>query len=148
MLLSTINAKRNTENVDVVQDAAKVREKISASLKLVDEDEKKDRTSRVRQVVTSVSEHISIHDREICFILVTVNSYTLHSRNILLNALMNIQSPDDCILFEKKRKLLRKCVVNYFIKKLVYRDTYEERKKKQISQHAIMILSLMYYKSK
>ncbi|XP_018368714.1 PREDICTED: uncharacterized protein LOC108764824 isoform X1 [Trachymyrmex cornetzi] len=54
VLLSPIHAeKKNTDNVDKADDGEKTQEKISASLKLADEDVK-NRTSKVRGVVASV----------------------------------------------------------------------------------------------
>lgn len=62
MLLSPILAeKKTTDNVGNVDDGEKVQEKISTSLKLTDEDIKNS-SSKVREVVASVSEHVCIED--------------------------------------------------------------------------------------
>lgn len=58
VLLSSIHAeKKSTDNAGNVEDVEKVQGKISTSLKLADEDAK-NRTSKVREVVASVSEHV------------------------------------------------------------------------------------------
>lgn len=86
MLLSSIHAeKKNTSNVDNVDDVEKVQEKISTSLKLADEDAK-NRTSKVREVVASVSEHVCMGKL---------------SSDIYLTSLLYFSQNTNCIKYKK-----------------------------------------------
>jgi len=67
VLLSPIHAeKKNTDNVDNVDDGEKAQEKISTSLKLADEDVK-NRTSKVREVAF-MSGHVCMKNFRMTFI--------------------------------------------------------------------------------
>lgn len=66
MLLSPIHAeKKNADNDD---DGEKAQEKISTSLKLADENAK-NRTSKVREVVASVSQHVCMDNFRVIYLI-------------------------------------------------------------------------------
>lgn len=72
MLLSSIHAeKKHADNVGDADDVEKVQEKISTSLKIADEDVK-NRTSKVREVVASVSEHVCMENFRMTFNIISL----------------------------------------------------------------------------